>query len=97
MNFKAKPIEIEAFQFTTDIIDMRMLGAIKAPEWFRDKIKEGLVATSITPKGSYICIYTSKGDFKKAYIGYWICNHGGNVFCMSDNAFNSVYDVDNVK
>ena len=87
MQYKSKPHEIRAFQFT----DCNL----KPPSWFVDAVHAGKASVTLHFDKPYITLYNNKTDMERAYIGQWICmNNKDKLYRISDDEFREAYIVE---
>lgn len=90
MKYRKKPLEVEAFQLTTDV-------EMIAPDWFTQAVvdEKVFIDRSITNGHVYIygcTIYTPKGR-QKAEIGdYIIRGIKGEIYSCKPDVFYATYD-----
>lgn len=78
--YKSKPHEIDAFQFVSR--------GTKPEKWFKQAHEEGRVSITINSKSEHITIYDDDGNFRKAYVGDWICrDDSGQIFPLTHKSF----------
>lgn len=85
MKFRAKPHEIEAFQFVK--------GKIIPPKWFTNAYKTGRALVTMNNTDRYITVFNGANSMK-AYDGQWVCiNKTGTLFVLSDEEIKEQFDA----
>lgn len=86
-NYKSKPHTVKAFQFNVPFVEHEV-------DWYWEQVKKGKASTTYNRDGSYISVYSKKGQIERAYIGDWVClSKQDKLYVIDDKTFKECYEI----